>query len=80
MMSVWPWRTWRFCPTATMRVRTRMLFQKTARRILDLGETESCIIEGRLSDYLLRNNPSHIAVLVTAPFEDRVEIVRKSWS
>ena len=45
--------------------------------ILDLGETESCIIEGRLSDYLLRNNPNHIAVLVTAPFEDRVEIVRK---
>lgn len=45
--------------------------------ILDLGETESCIIEGRLSDYLLRNNPNHIAVLVSAPFEDRVEIVRK---
>ena len=25
----------------------------------------------------MRNNPNHIAVLVTAPFEDRVEIVRK---
>ena len=53
------------------------LFQKMSQVILDLGETESCIIEGRLSDYLLRNNPNHIAVLVTAPFEDRVEIVRK---
>ena len=41
------------------------LFQKMSQVILDLG------------DYLLRNNPSHIAVLVTAPFEDRVEIVRK---
>ena len=49
------------------------LFQKMSQVILDLGETESCIIEGRLSDYLLRNNPNHIAVLVTAPFEDRVE-------
>ena len=53
------------------------LFQKMSQVILDLGESESCIIEGRLSDYLLRNNPNHIAVLVTAPFEDRVEIVRK---
>lgn len=44
--------------------------------ILDLGSTESCIIEGRLSDYLLRSNPNHIAVLVTAPFDARVEIVR----
>lgn len=43
------------------------LFQKMSQVILDLGETESCIIEGRLSDYLLRNNPNHIAVLVTAP-------------
>ena len=53
------------------------LFQKMSQVILDLGETESCIIEGRLSDYLLRHNPNHIAVLVTAPLEDRVEIVRK---
>ena len=53
------------------------LFQKMSQVILDLGENESCIIEGRLSDYLLRNNPNHIAVLVTAPFEARVEIVRK---
>lgn len=53
------------------------LFQRMSQVILDLGETESCIIEGRLSDYLLRHNPNHIAVLVTAPLTDRVEIVRK---
>ena len=52
------------------------LFQKMSQVILDLGETESCIIEGRLSDYLLRHNPNMIAVLVTAPFDERVEIVR----
>lgn len=28
MTSVWPWRTWRFCPTATMRVRTRISCSK----------------------------------------------------
>ena len=53
------------------------LFRNMSQVILDLGATQSCIIEGRLSDYLLRHTPNHIAVLVTAPFEDRVEIVRK---
>ncbi len=52
------------------------LFKATSQVIVDLAATRSCIIEGRLSDYLLRNNPNHIAVLVTAPFDDRVEIVR----
>ena len=51
------------------------LFEKMAQVILDLGSTESCIIEGRLSDYLLRRNPNHVAVLVTAPLEDRITIV-----
>lgn len=53
------------------------LFRNMSQVILDLGATQSCIIEGRLSDYLLRHNPNHIAVLVTAPFEYRVETVRK---
>ena len=53
------------------------LFEKMAQVIIDLGSTESCIIEGRLSDYLLRANPNHIAVLVTAPLEDRIQIVSK---
>lgn len=53
------------------------LFQSMSQIILDLGSTQSCIIEGRLSDYLLRDNPNLIAVLVTAPFDARVEIVRK---
>lgn len=51
------------------------LWEAMARVIVDLGSTESCIIEGRLSDYILRFNPNHIAVLVTAPLEDRVKIV-----
>lgn len=61
---------------ADARTLSDRLWESMAQVILDLGATESCIIEGRLSDYLLRANPNHIAVLVTAPFEDRVEIVR----
>ena len=52
------------------------LYKSMAQVIVDLAATRSCIIEGRLSDYLLRHNPNHIAVLVTAPFDERVEIVR----
>lgn len=52
------------------------LFHAMSQVIVDLGATQSCIIEGRLSDYLLRHNPNLIAVHVTAPFDDRVEIVR----
>ncbi|AEB07843.1 hypothetical protein Corgl_1748 [Coriobacterium glomerans PW2] len=54
------------------------LFEKMSEVIVDLGSTESCIIEGRLSDYLLRCNPNQIAVLVTAPLADRIEIVRRN--
>ncbi|MFR4803199.1 MAG: cytidylate kinase family protein [Eggerthellaceae bacterium] len=43
------------------------LFKSMAQVIVDLAATRNCIIEERLSDYLLRNNPNHIAVLVTAP-------------
>lgn len=52
------------------------LFKSMSQVIVDLAATRSCIIEGRLSDYLLRSSPNHIAVLVTAPFDERVEIVR----
>ena len=53
------------------------LFRSMSQVILDLGATQSCIIEGRLSDYLLRNNPNHIAVLVTAPFGEGAKLVRE---
>ncbi len=52
------------------------LFKQMEGVIRDLGSTESCIIEGRLSDYILRDNPNLISVLVTAPLEYRTEIVR----
>ena len=53
------------------------LFENLRQVILDVGTTESCIIIGRLSDYILRDNPNLISVYVTAPLEERVEIVMK---
>ena len=52
------------------------LFEHVVDVVHQLGG-KSCIIEGRLSDYILRKNPNQIAVLVTAPLEARVEIVRR---
>ena len=52
------------------------LFAHVVEVVQELG-CKSCIIEGRLSDYILRDNPNQIAVLVTAPLEARIEIVRR---
>ena len=56
------------------------LFAHVVEVVHELG-CQSCIIEGRLADYILRDNPNRIAVLVTAPFDARVEIVRakRGW-
>lgn len=53
------------------------LFKLVSNVIQDLGSAGPCIIEGRLSDWILRDNPNRIAVLVTAPLDARVEIVRR---
>lgn len=52
------------------------LFQRVSSVVRDLASVGPCIIVGRLSDYILRDNPNRIAVLVTAPEEDRIETVR----
>ncbi len=44
--------------------------------IKQLADKGSCIIVGRLSDYVLRDEPDAVKVLITAPFEKRVEIIR----
>ena len=53
------------------------LFRRVSDVIRDLGSSESCIIVGRLADYLLRDNPNRIAVLITAPEEQRIEVVAR---
>lgn len=56
------------------------LFAHVVDVVQELG-SQSCVIEGRLSDYILRDNPNRIAVLVTAPLDARIEIVRskRGW-
>ena len=40
---------------------------------------ESCIIIGRLSDYILKDDPDCIKVYIYAPFEDRVKMIAKKY-
>ena len=46
------------------------------RSIRDLAVKGSCIIIGRLADYILRDNPNCIRVFIYAPFEKRAEIIK----
>lgn len=52
------------------------LFQLQTDIIHDLAAKGSCIIVGRLADYILKDNPNCIKVFVYAPFEKRVEIIK----
>ena len=53
------------------------LFDSLRSVIQDLGFTESCIIEGRLADFILQGNRNMISVLVSAPLADRVNRVKE---
>ncbi len=52
------------------------LFQLQTEIIRDLAVKGSCIIIGRLADYILRDNPNCIRVFIYAPFEKRAEIIK----
>lgn len=52
------------------------LFQLQTEIIRDLAVKGSCIIIGRLADYILRDNPNCIRVFIYAPFEKRTEIIK----
>ena len=53
------------------------LFKVQSDCILRLAQQGSCILIGRLADYLLRDDPDCIKVLITASFDKRVEIIQK---
>jgi cytidylate kinase len=53
------------------------LFKVESNIIRDLSEKGSCIIIGRLADYILKDNPDCIRVFIYAPFEDRVRIIKE---
>ena len=44
--------------------------------ILDLAAEGSCVIIGRLADYILKDNPDCLKVFIYAPFDMRVEIIK----
>lgn len=52
------------------------LFQVQTDIIHNLAAKGSCVIIGRLADYILRDNPNCLKVFIYAPFEKRVEIIK----
>ncbi len=51
------------------------LFKVQADIIREKADTESCIIVGRCSDYILRNHPRHVSVFVRANYGDRINLL-----
>lgn len=49
------------------------LFETEKKIIIDLAQKESCIIVGRCSDYILRQQPRHLNVFIYAPFDARMK-------
>lgn len=56
----------------TMEIRER-LFETQKRIIVDWAHKSSCVIVGRCSDYILRNEPNHINIFIYAPYEARMK-------
>ena len=52
------------------------LFKVQTDIIHNLAAKGSCVIVGRLADYVLKDNPNCLKVFIYAPFEKRVEIIR----
>lgn len=50
----------------------RRLFEAQKSLILDYASSQSCVIVGRCSDYILRNHPRHLSVFIYAPFQKRI--------
>ena len=48
------------------------IFQEQAKIIRNLTDQQSCIIVGRCSDYLLRNNKNCMHIFIYAPYEARL--------
>lgn len=53
------------------------LFQVQSSIIRDLAAKESCVIIGRLADYILRDEQDCMKVFIYAPFEERVRTIKE---
>lgn len=56
------------------------LFDAESQIIRDVAASESCIIIGRLSDYLLRNEPYVVKALIFAPLEFRIHNIKTKYN
>ena len=52
------------------------LFTIQSRVIQKVAAERSCVVIGRVADYILRHHPHHINVFITASMSDRVQELR----
>lgn len=55
------------------------LFREETHLILQLAEGDSCIIVGRMADYILRERTDCLKVFITAPYDVRVGIIKEKY-
>lgn len=70
-----PGRTFYSLGDRKKEVMQAQLFQKETEIIKRLAETESCIIIGRLADYILRERPGCLKVFIRADMRIRTEVI-----
>ena len=56
------------------------IFEAEEKVILDLAQKENCVIVGRCSDYILRDNKNCLKVFFSAPMERRISRIMKRFS
>lgn len=56
------------------------IFEAEEKVILELAEKENCVIVGRCSDYILRDNKNCLKVFFSAPMESRISRIMKRFS
>ena len=58
---------------------SQQAFQATFDTIKTIADNESCVIVGRCSDYILRDNPDVFNVFIYAPLETRIKTVMERF-
>ena len=58
---------------------SQQAFQATFDTIKLIADRESCVIVGRCSDYILRDNPNLFSVFIYAPLETRIKTVMERF-
>ena len=58
---------------------SQQAFQATFDTIKSIADRESCVIVGRCSDYILRDNPDLFSVFIYAPLETRIKTVMERF-